>query len=269
MSLYSELKKAFKPEADKYDLTIYGKNNYGMCITNPSQVFRRLDIDWYPAGNLYLSYIDREVGDFVMSDFIDVGGTRNIMYNGDSEFKNAVSLLVDTFDTRMMPYIKYIAPLVVSSTHDIYQALSINTIERAESFMSRNELLAEHKPENYRYIENLLVRTRGNDRLLQKARFSEQIEMILDTAAYLGEIKRRRHKPAQWAWEESPEYTDDYGERRKDSYYDVLCDNNKNFDPLCEVIGVWNHFPEITRFSLESYRKDYERDELPGIQSSL
>ena len=264
MNLQSELKKAFLPVAAKYGLENYAKNNYGMCYKS-SEVkrTRRVDVDWYPKSTLKLYYFDSNLGHYALCDFMKLDETQCIRYNDDIELRSAIDLLVDVFDKQIMPYMGFIEPLLIHCTHDIYQVLSENTIDRAEAFMRNNGLSAEHKPENYRYVENLLVRIRGEDHLQQKIGFTEHLETILGAVSYLGEIKRRRYEPAQWEWYEGPEYTDDDGVKKTDfEFCVVMSENRVTFDPLDQVIGLWNHFPKISKHSLEGFRMDCERPEM-------
>jgi len=261
MSLFLMLKKAFKPVADKFGLSIVERNRYQMCFAESS--YRKLTIDMFTPGYLEISYFESKLGNFTMRDFMkNLDDTNCIKYNNESELTLSIEKLVRVFEAQIMPYIEFIRPLVVVITPEMYKLLSINTTEKANSFINEHCLSVDNKPENYRYEENILASVRGENRLLQKVSFTENIGTILGAASYLGKIKRKYHMPAQWVWYDSPEYINEDGIMSRDVEYCVVSDNYIQFDPLDHIISFWNHYPTISKYSLESYRNYYEHLEI-------
>ena len=258
MGVHSEIKNAFKPLAEKYGLNIFAKNSYSLVFMENH--YRRLDIDTYPSGYISMHFFGGQAGSFYMCDFCEGLGINDYLsYENHEEFELLLNKLIDIFDNRLMPYIEFITPLVVNLTYEMYKELSVNTVERAETFMKKHDLQPEHKLENYNFVEDYLTKLRGKNRSLQNIIFNEKFEQILGAAAYIGEIKRRRHSPAQWGWEESPRYIANDGITFINDYrYLIMKGDDMTIDPLENIVSLWNYYPELKRFSLKNYRNNDE-----------
>jgi hypothetical protein len=203
-----------------------------------------IDNDRYAPHHIRLRY-DARVGDFFQILFnneslsSEFGVNDTYYYDTQGELEEKLEYLIGKTRTLVLPYLDCLVEQYVIGDTKMYEILAENTVEKAENFAKKHDLPMLINDETTRALEEYLLKLRGSDTSKRKSSFIDNINSIVEAAAFLGEaIRINNQKDSKWIWIEKNtcyaiQYYTDGGE-------------NGTCQPLWNVLNFWNYYPEAT-----------------------
>ena len=180
----------------------------------------------------------------------------NGFYNSQAELMLLVKQAIKVTTQIVLPYINIMEEVYFEPSEDLYKDLSYNTRKRAEIFSLKYHLPICLQKTNFYEIDKIIKELRPKDLILQRAVFMANKEILLNIAAYLGEILLLADPKCHWGWRQLKDVSfrvmhiiNDYQQ------YGLILSSKDTalaVDPLGRLVLAWN-FAELNGYEISKF----------------
>ena len=171
----------------------------------------------------------------------------DIEYNTVADLKKVLEYYLSVTISHALPLLSRLPYPVPEVTHENQKKFATDTMGKAASWADKHGVPIAINDTTLNAIQNYLESLRGSD--YSKKHFDDEIDNLLEVAAYFGESVRAWRAGGNWIWNNS------IGE----GVFQILYPEKARFDAIGAIWSWWCYTPEFTEYSIYMFTEYLRR----------